>query len=99
MGRLPRDVPPGTEPDPEAVGRCGAALGIPQAAPRPEEAAAPATERGEGQACGDGQAAHEAEGQAGKESKLVHKLQSTQGWLSVASRQASARGTPYEGRI
>ena len=49
------EMSPRSWPVPGAIGRGGAAVGIPQATPRPEEAEAQEAERGQDQACGDGQ--------------------------------------------
>src|SRR5262245_60237331 len=84
------------------MGRRRAAGGVQQAASWPQEVATPAPERGRGEARGDGPATHDAEAQDGNESKLVHKLQSTRGWVGETHRgRGPAPGgfhPPYESR-
>ena len=52
-----------------------------QSARRSQEAATEADQRSQSKTRVDSQAAHDAKDQTGKESELVHKIQSTQGWV------------------
>src|SRR5208337_3721700 len=81
MGGLPWDVAARDLPVPEAISQRRAALGIPQATPRAQEAPPQAAKRGQGQACGDGQTAPDTQDQSTKRSKSVYNIISTQGWL------------------
>src|SRR5271166_6062448 len=81
MGGLPWDVAARDLPVPEAISQRRAALGIPQATPRAQEAPPQAAKRGQGQACGDGQTAPDTQDQSTKTSKSVYNIISTQGWL------------------
>src|SRR5271166_4249430 len=80
MGGLPWDVAARDLPVPEAISQRRAALGIPQATPRAQEAPPQAAKRGQGQACGDGQTAPDTQDQSTKRSKSVYNIISTQGW-------------------
>src|SRR5271157_1668177 len=82
MGGLPWDVAARDLPVPEAISQRRAALGIPQATPRAQEAPPQAAKRGQGQACGDGQTAPDTQDQSTKRSKSVYNIISTQGWYS-----------------
>src|SRR5208337_1856418 len=82
MGGLPWDVAARDLPVPEAISQRRAALGIPQATPRAQEAPPQAAKRGQGQACGDGQTAPDTQDQSTKRSKSVYNIISTQGWLA-----------------
>src|SRR5208337_3620147 len=81
MGGLPWDVAARDLPVPEAISQRRAALGIPQATPRAQEAPPQAAKRGQGQACGDGQTAPDTQDQSTKRSKSVYNIISTQGWV------------------
>src|SRR5271165_700055 len=81
MGGLPWDVAARDLPVPEAISQRRAALGIPQATPRAQEAPPQAAKRGQGQACGDGQTAPDTQDQSTKRSKSVYNIISTQGCL------------------
>src|SRR5271166_3687704 len=83
MGGLPWDVAARDLPVPEAISQRRAALGIPQATPRAQEAPPQAAKRGQGQACGDGQTAPDTQDQSTKRSKSVYNIISTQGWYHV----------------
>src|SRR5271166_6435702 len=82
MGGLPWDVAARDLPVPEAISQRRAALGIPQATPRAQEAPPQAAKRGQGQACGDGQTAPDTQDQSTKTSKSVYNIISTQGCLN-----------------
>src|SRR5271157_3624961 len=82
MGGLPWDVAARDLPVPEAISQRRAALGIPQATPRAQEAPPQAAKRGQGQACGDGQTAPDTQDQSTKTSKSVYNIISTQGWVN-----------------
>src|SRR5271157_5531188 len=84
MGGLPWDVAARDLPVPKAISQRRAALGIPQATPRAQEAPPQAAKRGQGQACGDGQTAPDTQDQSTKRSKSVYNIISTQGWQSQA---------------
>src|SRR5271157_6342609 len=86
MGGLPWDVAARDLPVPEAISQRRAALGIPQATPRAQEAPPQAAKRGQGQACGDGQTAPDTQDQSTKRSKSVYNIISTQGWINEAYR-------------
>src|SRR5271166_1136600 len=88
MGGLPWDVAARDLPVPEAISQRRAALGIPQATPRAQEAPPQAAKRGQGQACGDGQTAPDTQDQSTKTSKLVYNIISTQGWVRPACQDA-----------
>src|SRR5271166_5714907 len=81
MGGLPWDVAARDLPVPKAISKRRAALGIPQATPRAQEAPPQAAKRGQGQACGDGQTAPDTQDQSTKRSKSVYNIISTQGWV------------------
>ena len=83
MGGLPWDVAARDLPVPEAISQRRAALGIPQATPRAQEAPPQAAKRGQGQACGDGQTAPDTQDQSTKRSKSVYNIISTQGWIEL----------------
>src|SRR5271157_3775360 len=85
MGGLPWDVAARDLPVPEAISQRRAALGIPQATPRAQEAPPQAAKRGQGQACGDGQTAPDTQDQSTKRSKSVYNIISTQGWVGRTS--------------
>src|SRR5271165_3926190 len=86
MGGLPWDVAARDLPVPEAISQRRAALGIPQATPRAQEAPPQAAKRGQGQACGDGQTAPDTQDQSTKTSKSVYNIISTQGWVGATHR-------------
>src|SRR5271157_3355661 len=83
MGGLPWDVAARDLPVPKAISQRRAALGIPQATPRAQEAPPQAAKRGQGQACGDGQTAPDTQDQSTKRSKSVYNIISTQGWKDL----------------
>src|SRR5271166_4341396 len=85
MGGLPWDVAARDLPVPEAISQRRAALGIPQATPRAQEAPPQAAKRGQGQACGDGQTAPDTQDQSTTTSKSVYNIISTQGWVIATS--------------
>src|SRR5271165_1414929 len=89
MGGLPWDVAARDLPVPEAISQRRAALGIPQATPRAQEAPPQAAKRGQGQACGDGQTAPDTQDQSTKRSKSVYNIISTQGWVGVTHRNTN----------
>ena len=89
MGGLPWDVAARDLPVPEAISQRRAALGIPQATPRAQEAPPQAAKRGQGQACGDGQTAPDTQDQSTKRSKSVYNIISTQGWQSLTHEPRS----------
>src|SRR5271166_1156672 len=88
MGGLPWDVAARDLPVPEAISQRRAALGIPQATPRAQEAPPQAAKRGQGQACGDGQTAPDTQDQSTKTSKSVYNIISTQGCQHRANQPA-----------
>src|SRR5271165_1176831 len=92
MGGLPWDVAARDLPVPEAISQRRAALGIPQATPRAQEAPPQAAKRGQGQACGDGQTAPDTQDQSTKTSKSVYNIISTQGWLTYQLRRLRLHG-------
>src|SRR5271165_101149 len=92
MGGLPWDVAARDLPVPEAISQRRAALGIPQATPRAQEAPPQAAKRGQGQACGDGQTAPDTQDQSTKRSKSVYNIISTQGWLDAPYQTTSWTG-------
>src|SRR5271167_600129 len=96
MGGLPWDVAARDLPVPEAISKRRAALGIPQATPRAQEAPPQAAKRGQGQACGDGQTAPDTQDQSTKTSKSVYNIISTQGWYYWSNFRA---GMPLEAMV
>src|SRR5271165_2982230 len=90
MGGLPWDVAARDLPVPEAISKRRAALGIPQATPRAQEAPPQAAKRGQGQACGDGQTAPDTQDQSTKTSKSVYNIISTQGCQHPIERSETA---------
>src|SRR5271166_518557 len=96
MGGLPWDVAARDLPVPEAISQRRAALGIPQATPRAQEAPPQAAKRGQGQACGDGQTAPDTQDQSTKRSKSVYNIISTQGWFLGTYRQTGPLASPPE---
>src|SRR3954471_3362752 len=74
MGGVSRPDPWGIGQGVGAVGAVGSPAEVPQAPPRPEEAQAQATERGEGQAC-----RHREDS---KSPSYVHKLTHPRGWCA-----------------
>src|SRR5271166_5976782 len=101
MGGLPWDVAARDLPVPEAISQRRAALGIPQATPRAQEAPPQAAKRGQGQACGDGQTAPDTQDQSTKRSKSVYNIISTQGWVLQAFDQVPSdleTGGSHEGQ-
>src|SRR4051812_485822 len=81
VGGIPWDVAERDLPVPEATGTRRPPIGIPQATPRSQETPPAAAKWGKEQTCRNGQTAQQADSQTGKESKVVHNISSTQGWL------------------
>src|SRR5512146_1743726 len=80
MGRVPCDVAPRDQPDPEGTGQSRPVVRVPQATPRPQEAPPQATERGQGQTRGYSQAPEAGEGKPRKNQNVVYDSSSTKGW-------------------
>jgi hypothetical protein len=78
---FPWDVAAGPLPLLEAPGRRRPLVGIPEAAPRPQEAPPPVATRSQEQTCGDGQTAPGTEDRRTKRSKILHNITPTQGWF------------------
>src|SRR3954453_20989206 len=92
MGGVSRPDPWGIGQGVGAVGAVGSPAEVPQAPPRPEEAQAQATERGEGQAC-----RHREDS---KSPSYVYKLTHPRGWVTKArwaAATAAASGEAHRG--
>src|SRR5512143_4303748 len=91
MGRVPCDVAPRAQPDPEGTGQSRPVVRVPQATPRPQEAPPQATERGQGQTRGYSQAPEAGEGKPRKNQNVVYDSSSTKGWVSRPRPPAGRR--------
>src|SRR4051812_16513880 len=86
MGGVSRPDPWGIGQGVGAVGAVGSPAEVPQAPPRPEEAQAQATERGEGQAC-----RHREDS---KSPSYVYKLTHPRGWVNGVAWHPAPRSVP-----